>query len=659
VWLGGGLGALILVRHPQHRIGWLLAASAAGGALGYAANAYAYRALATPGFGPETVAHWAAWFSQFFTATYALAFNGALFLLVPDGRLLSRRWRPAVWLLVGAYLLWAGVLLIGVSPQRAWPDRVETTPLTEELFDLSSLLVILAILAGAVSLVLRLRRSSGVQRQQVRWIVASAVLLAVALLVLIGYQLVVEPGQPWYISLLLYLGYTSLPIFTGIAVLRYRLYDIDVIINRAVVLAVVSAFVSVGYVAVVVVISGTLGSQVAGEFWPSLVALVLVALAFQPLRLRVQRLADRLVYGDRAMPYEALADFSRRLAHSTAASDLLPPLAEAVARSVGAEHAQVYLDIPGTAGLSSAWPSDFPDDRIPTMPTRPNIELEVRDRDEVLGRIAVSMSPRRGLRPAERRLLEDFAAQAGLAFRNLRLDAELRARIEQLARQSADLAASRRRLLAARDGERQRIAGVIEREVLAHLRPIPATVTSVDAAELGPAEITLGRLEAATGAGLDALREITRGLFPVILTRQGLVPALRAYFGRGGRGEALNVAPELAGRRFVASTEAAAYFCGVALMSQLDAGSGARLDLTLGDGCLVLRATGGSPDRGFDEHTAVVDRVQAAGGRVRGGRDQDGRLSVRVELPVPPDHAADPDAHTAVSRSVPKADLAT
>lgn len=651
VWLGGVLGALIIARYPYHRIGWLLAASAAGGALGYAASAYAYRALATPGFGPETVAHWAAWFSRFFAAEYALAFSGVLFLLVPDGRLLSRRWRPALWLLVGSYLLWAGVLLIGVSPQRVWPDRVEATPLADGLFDFSTLLLILVILAGAVCLVLRLRRSTGIQRQQMRWIVASAVLLAVALVVLIAYQLGVEPGQPWYISLLLYFGYTSLPVFTGIAILRYRLYDIDVIINHTVVLAALTAFVTVGYVAVVVVISEVLGSQGVREFWPSLVALVLVALAFQPLRLRVQRLADRLVYGDRAVPYEALADFSRRLAHSPAASDLLPPLAEAVARSVGAEYARIGLDIPGTAGVSSAWPSGSPDDRV-------SMEIEVRDRDEVLGRIAVSMSPRRGLRPAERRLLKDFAAQAGLAFRNLRLDAELRARVEQLARQSADLAASRRRLLAARDGERQRIAAVIEREVLSHLRPIPAAVTSVDAAEVGPAEITLGRLEAATGAGLDALREVTRGLFPVMLTRQGLVPALRAHFGRGGPAGALNVAPELASRRFAESTEAAAYFCGVALMRQLDADSGARLDLTMQDGCLALQAAGASRDRGVDAQSAVVDRVEAAGGRVSGRRDPDGRFYVRVEFPVPPDHFSDADAHTAVSRSVPNADLA-
>ena len=648
VWLGGVLGALIIRRHPSHRIGWLLAVSAAGGALGFAAGAYANRALATPGFGAETAAHWAAWVARFFAAEYALAVYGALFLLAPEGRLLSARWRPVLWLLVASYTLWAGVLLIGVSPHQVWPDRVEATPLADGLLRLSTLLVIVVILAGAGCLVLRWRRAVGVQRQQLRWILASAVLLAVSLLALIGYQLGVQPGQPWYIGLLLYVGYTSLPIFTGIAVLRYRLYDIDVIINRAVVLAVLSAFVTVGYVAVVVGLGEVLGSRAIGRLWPSVVALVVVALAFQPLRSRVQRLADRLVYGQRAAPYEALADFSRRLAHSPGPSDLLPLLAEAVARSVGAGYARVFLEVPGTAGLAAAWPAgaDQPCD----------VALGVRDRDQVLGSIQVSMPPGRELRPAERRLLEDFAAHAGLAFRNLRLDADLRARVKQLARQSAELAASRRRLLAARDDERQRIAAVIEREVLSHLRPIPATVSTLDLGDVG-AEQRLQRLEAATGAGLEALREVTRDLYPVLLTRHGLVSALRAHLERRGRPGVLSVAPALNGQRFNDQTEAAAYFCGVALTAHLDeAARSPRLELTVEDGCLVLRATGGKT--GLDSTpSAVLDRVEAAGGRVWSRRDPDGRVTVQVDLPLPADYAA-ADAQTAASRSVPNADFA-
>ena len=650
------LGALILGRHPRHRVGWLLSAAAAGASLNFATSAYGYRVLASPESGDLAVGHWAVWVSQFFGASYALGFTCALFLLVPDGRLLSRRWRPVMVLLIASYALWAGVLLIGVSPQQVRPpDRTNPGPLAGDLLSLSTLMLVLAIGAAAAGLVLRLRRSSGVQRQQLRWIMASATLLAIGLVVLLGYQTAGGPGEPWYVSLPLFLGYMSVPVFTGVAVLRYRLYDLDVIISRAVVLALLTTFVTVGYVAVVVVIGAALGGRVAGRFWPSLVALVLVALAFQPLRQRVLRLADRLVYGRRAAPYEALAEFSRRLGRSPAPTDLLPALAEAVARSVGAAQVRVTLDVPGTTGRSGVWPGGV--DRTP------QVELDICDRDESLGRIGVSMSPGRGLRPAERRLLQDFVAQAGLAFRNLRLDAELRARAEQLARQSAELAASRRRLLAARDDERQRIAGLIERDVLAQLRPIPAAIDSLDIADTAMADERLDQLEVATGAALAALREVTRGLFPLLLTRQGLVPALRAHLGRARPTVVLDVAPALEHLRLAAPTEAAAYFCAVALLARLG-DTPARVELALDAGSLVLQATGSALEPGGVNESAIVDRAivdraEAAGGRVTVERDAQGRFRARIELPVPPAQVPDADAQTAASRSVPNADLAT
>jgi signal transduction histidine kinase len=646
------LGALILGRHPRHRIGWLLTVAAAGTSLNLATSAYGFRALTSPDADQVAIGQWAVWISQFFGVSYALAFTCALFLLVPDGRLASRRWRPVMMLLIASYALWAGVLLIGVSPHQVRPpDRTNPGPVAGDLQGLSTLMLVVAIAAATAGLVLRLHRSAGVQRQQLRWIMAAAALLAIGLVVvLLGYPTPGSPEQPWYANLPLYLGYTSVPIFTGIAVLRYRLYDLDVIISRAVLLALLTTFVTVGYVTVVVVIGAALGGRVAGAFWPSLVALVLVALAFQPLRHRMLRLADRLVYGSRAAPYEALAEFSRRLGRSPAPSDLLPALAEAVARSVGAARVRVTLDVPGTAGRSAAWPDG--------VDWTPHLELDVCDHDESLGRIGVSMPPGRALRPTERRLLQDFVAQAGVAFRNLRLDAELRARAEQLARQSAELAASRRRLLAARDDEQQRIAGLIERDVLARLRPIPAAIDALDVADTAAADEHLDQLEVATGAALTALREATRGLFPLILTRQGLVPALRAHLGRAGPTVVFDVAPALAHQRLTERTEAAAYFCAVALLARLGPAP-ARIALALDGGRLALEATGGALEPGDVNESAIVDRAEAAGGHITVEHDVQGRFRTRIEFPVPPAHVPDADAQTAASRSVPNADLAT
>jgi hypothetical protein len=178
----------------------------------------------------------------------------------------------------------------------------------------------------------------------------------------------------------------------------------------------------------------------------------------------------------------------------------------------------------------------------------------------------------------------------------------------------------------------------------------------LDLGDVG-AEQRLQRLEAATGAGLDALREVTRDLYPVLLTRHGLVPALRAHLERRGRSGVLIVAPALNGQRFTDQTEAAAYFCGVALTAQLDeAARSPRLELTVEGGCLVLRATGAMT--GLDStQSAVSDRVEAAGGRIWSRPDPDGRVTVRVDLPLPADYAA-ADAQAAASRSQPNADFA-
>ncbi len=628
VVVGAILGALILSRYPNNRIGWLLSIGQAGTGLGLAASAYAYRVLAENALGSPASGHVAAWLGHLFGAGFALPLTCALFLLVPDGRLLSRRWRPVMGVVILSYALYAGALIAAVPPQQTTVslDRTPIGPLAEAFLVLSALLWILGVLGAAAALVLRLRRSTGVQRQQLRWIMASAGLLAVGAVVLITYQLTVQPGQPWYAILPLYLGYASVPVCTGIAVLRYRLYDIDVIVSRALVLATLATFVTVGYVAVVVAIGAALGGRVEQQFWPSLAALVLVALAFQPLRQRVLRFADRLVYGQRAAPYEALAEFSRRLGRSPATSELLPSVAEAVARSVGAEHSRVSLAVAGTASV--AWPDNA--ERVP------DFEVEVRDSEESLGRIAVTMPPGRGLRRVERRLLEDFAAQARLAFRNLRLDAELRAQVDQVGRQSAELAASRRRLLAARDDERRRTAGIIQREVLTHLRPIPTSVASLDVTDTAAAQRTLARLEVATGGGLDALREVTQGLFPIVLTRRGLVPALRAHCAKVGRPDVLAAPPDLRGQRFDERTEAAAYFCSVAALRETDADAPTRLGLTVEHGCLVVSVTGTSrrPEREADERVAIVDRVEAVGGQVL--YTQDAQLAVRAELPIEP-----------------------
>jgi len=197
----------------------------------------------------------------------------------------------------------------------------------------------------------------------------------------------------------------------GIAILWYRLYDIDIILSRAIVLAVLAVFVTVGYIGVVVAIGSVLaaaGTAMSGVFWPSLVATALVAAAFQPVRRHVLHLADRLVYGEQAAPYEALADLSRRLADSPSPEQLPARVAEAAGRAVGAARTRVRLGTPDndqSAGLIADWPTDPPAGDLPTAdtgadPGSPTVELPVVDR----GDHAAGPGPPRRRAPATGRL---------------------------------------------------------------------------------------------------------------------------------------------------------------------------------------------------------------------------------------------------------------
>lgn len=226
---GALVGAVVVTRYPRHRVGWLLCAGQTGSTLGLAADAYAYRTSS-----PAAVL-----VAGVFGAGWALAAICAVFLLVPDGRLPSRRWRSVLVTLAVAYLL-------GLVPVEA--VRVAG------VFAMAA-----AAVAAAAALVLRLRRSTGPRQRQLRWIVFAAVLLSLGLLLYVVAS-AMDTDPPAALIYPFYLGFAAVPICTGIAILRYRLYDIDVIISRAVVLAVLTVFVTIGYVTVVVVAGATLGT---------------------------------------------------------------------------------------------------------------------------------------------------------------------------------------------------------------------------------------------------------------------------------------------------------------------------------------------------------------------------------------------------------------
>jgi signal transduction histidine kinase len=642
--VGAAVGAVIVERHPRSRIGWLLCLGHAGAAVGLAAQELALPANAS--LVPPEVWYVAAWVARLLDADYALALLGALLLIVPDGHLPSWRWWPVAGLLGGGGALTVVSLLL-VSPARlaggANPTQVGG-PVTV-LATAGMFAIVAGLIGAALALVVRLRRAGGAQRRQLRWICAAAAVLAFALVVLVGDDLLQVPGgtDHWYITALFQAGYLAVPVATGFAVLRYRLYDIDVIIGRTVRFAAIVLFATVGYVAAVVAIGTVLGGG-SGSVLPSLLAYVLVALAFQPLRRGVDRLADRVVHGDRAAPYDSLAELSRRL-RATAPSDagLLRLVARSSATGTGARAARVTVSVPGGADVSASWPGDELGE--------PDLTEPVRHGTDVLGRIELVLVPGLALTRVGRRLLDDLAAQAGLAFRNVQLTAALRGRATALAVQQRELAASRRRLRVAIDAERERVASAIQTEVAIHLAPLPAALAALHDEVMSDPEAARERLAAlqeSTAWAIDALRTVTAGVLPPLLVRQGLAAAVTDVAARLPGRPTVAVSPAVAGVRFGHSLEAAAYLCCVAAVGGFAPGAGLRLDA---DGEQLVVTLRGRRVAGMADRQAVYDRVEAVGGQLTEELLPDGGAGLRAVLPLVT------TSHAAASGPGPNADL--
>jgi hypothetical protein len=705
--VGAGVGALIVSRYPHNLIGWLLLVGQLGNMIGL--SAISFRVLVVQGIVEAPLAgQLAGYLGDVFGTVFAVVVMSLIFMIAPDGRLLSKRWRLAVAVAISTQLAWwAGV---AAQPPEVYLPGAPTPLGLRETFTAQVLTLIgffgmlLSISLGAIALVLRLRRSTGQERLQLRWIATGAAGLAVTFTLFALSDLLpnlLTAGFPsWILPEATALAYIFFSVSVGVAIFRYRLYDIDLILSRAIVLGVLAIFVTVGYVAVVVAIGAALTAiDAAGStlYWPSLVATALVAVAFQPIRAHVLRLADQLVYGSRAAPYEALAELSRRLANSPSPDALPARVAEATGRAVGAAATRVWLGEPGGSEqlLSANWSAAGagPGQPIatgqpaPTLPpSAPSLTLPVLDAGKQVGGIEVTMPTGRSLRTFERDLLADVAAQAGVAFRNAVLENELAARVTQGKAQSAELTASRRRLVSVEDDARERLAGAIRRQVVPHLAAVdqrlshdaerpPAAIglshsaaPAVDTPQVLPAreadQQNVEPLIAETELALDELRTVCRGVFPALLERRGLIPALSAQLDETHPAAVLKV-DDSARRRLNRAAEAAGYlFC--VEVTPLNRPS--VIEVRVAEELLIITVSGdrtwaldcGAPATLPAAWQHASDRVSALEGTIW-MRPHSTGLLVTAEIPL----AAQPDRvrvmadQVASSRSGPNIDLGT
>jgi signal transduction histidine kinase len=337
------------------------------------------------------------------------------------------------------------------------------------------------------------------------------------------------------------------------------------------------------------------------------------------------------------VPYEALAAFSRGLGEQPDLDLLLPCVAETAADAVSATSASVRLEMSNGAQLTRRWPQTSDGSAAEESVDGHEDAIPVTDRSGRLGSICVTMPADRPLRPDEQQLLADLADQTAIAFRNARMEAELAAHVRVLDAHNEELEASRRRLIEAGDAERRRLEAAIARDVLPSLADLPGAVDAVRASLStgAPAESIDGLVDAATDA-LEALRDLTRGVFPTVLARSGLGPALSAFVSRTGCSARLAIDSSLAGRRFSARVEAAAYFCATESLPNDACADEVRLRLDGPD--LVVEVRGRR--RGDMDLQAMVDRVEALAGTLVVEEPAEGVITLMARIPV--EHATQP-----------------
>ena len=425
------------------------------------------------------------------------------------------------------------------------------------------------------SLILRYREAEGDARQQIKWLAYVGVVALTALLAtLLSFAVFGDPpppGLPTLISnglfaVMLWSVVFGIPVACGVAILRYRMYDLDVVVKKtlvALVLAVMLAAVALVAVAVIGRLAlgeGTSRSVSLG------IGLILGALVVPLLRLS-RRIADRLVYGRRASTYEVLATFSSRVGETYSSEDVLPRMAQILLAGSGAASTRVLVKIGGDLNEAARAGDPVGDEHV---------EAIAFQGDEV-GALAVTFPPNDPLDHQRQQLIANLAAQAGPVVRNVRLIEELRA--------------SRQRLVAAQDEQRRKIERNIHdgvQQQLVALNVQLGLLARIADREPARAGAMATNLQATATEALEDLRDLARGIYPPVLADHGLVAALEGQARKAAVPTTIE-ARDIA--RYERSVESAVYFCTLEALNNVAkyaSAAHAAINLEQQDGHLVV-----------------------------------------------------------------------
>jgi signal transduction histidine kinase len=673
------LGSFALWRRPGHRVAALIAV--AGVLFSVATLAAAVLDHTVGGSGYQGAAAKAAFAVGWLAAALPVPWM-LLVLWFPDGEFTGAGWRRGfvVAAVAAAAVTVTGYLFAppgrlpsilagsGVSPRLAGPFGAAGHDGLVSAVDALSVLPLLALPA----LVGRYRRADAPVRQQIRWLLVAAVttIIVTVAAVALGHG----PAGVAAVGGVLALVAQPLPALAiTVALLRYRLWDVDVVISRTLVYGLLWAVLSV-LLLVPALISGYL---VGGPGTLTAVgAALVVTLAFQPIRRRLQDTVDNRVYGPRRVARLQLARAGDTLRAAGDVDVIAPRVAQIVREALAVPWAALWVCLrsedgggwlrpvgsagaePVPARLSAHAMADLlayrqarADPALPAevshlLPTPVGAVMPLVVADQLVGVIACGNRAGEPMDERDLDALARFAGECALGLRGLRLDAELRQRLREIEEQAEDLRSSRKRLVRAQDDERRRIErnlhDGVQQQLVGLATRIRQLALRTDDAVRGEWE----RIAADAEDAVFALQDVARGIFPVVLVDQGLAVALRAHAGRSALPVRLDLEPSIMGRRFDPEIEASLYYVALeALTNVAKHAPDAQVVLTLrvadsGDDVLLEVHDDGPGLSGGRrrEGSGLVnmrDRVAAVGGTLELDSRPGAGTWVRAAAPLP------------------------
>jgi signal transduction histidine kinase len=629
-------GALAYMARPANRAAWLLLVLttllAIGKCLG---NAIALASMTRP----ELTHDWASVVTVDAAGWAVTAAGVAVFATFPDGKYQRPYERWIVRAMPLAFLPLALLYLLGSrrvgTNQFGWLALDALSPLyvrgLEPIGSLAGAVIganLLVIVPALVLLLLRYGRFGAEQRRQIKWPLYALSVSAVSVIVLAFSP--GPPAIPFWVAAVQYVGTMALvPAGLALGIVMHRGLDIDDVIRRSVVYGALWTVIAVAYVVVAAAFGVALGQRVPLAL--AVLLAIVATLLFQPARRRLEKFADRAVFGPRLTGYELISQLGLRLQSTFATEDVAGNVAGAVQAGLGASWVRVVLERPERTTVATA--GTDPGSAAAVALSAPLLHSE-----KAIG--VIECGPKREGRynVADQELLKTLGRQAALAIRNSQLAAELSQNVEELAASRARLVQAeeleRRRLERdLHDGVQQELVGVLARLGLARnqLRR-----------DRDLAESTLREAQVDAQKALEGLQELARGIHPAILTDRGLVEAVEERATRMPLPVEVHANGLGGGARFPLEMEGAAYFFvseGLANIVKYAAASRAFVRFHTEPGQLVVEVQ--DDGRGFDPVTisksglrGLEDRISALGGRVEVISGPGRGTELRAFLPV-------------------------